>query len=219
MENGLDKEQKKVFSSLVGLGSLIESQLQLLLDSMSGKINDAREIEEDASIAKSRSRDIESECLRTILRYHPVASDLRVISASTRISTDLERIGDNASDIHEIFPFITYKTYFTKLSLVEMAKDVKTMVSLSVDAFVSRDIEKAEMVITSDDKVDAFFDSAKGKIASIIKNGEDYSEEALDLLMIAKYLERMADHAVSIARYVGWSVDGDEDWLGSKERK
>ena len=213
MENVLDREQGMVFTSLAELCGMVEAELEILNNSFVTLDDNSRKINSFAREIKARSRDIESECLRVLLRHHPVAKDLRVISAATRISTDLERIGDNASDIAEIIPFVTHSSYFVSLGLVEMGHSVKNMVSSSVDAFISCDIDKAKKIIQSDDLIDAAFDSAKSNISILIKNGDKYADQAPDLLMIAKYFERMGDHAVSLARYVGWSVDGNDAWL------
>lgn len=214
MENGLDRELGVVFNSLAELGGLVEEELNLLLSSFLGNNSEnIKRISQYAFDIKGRSRDIESECLKVLLRHHPVARDLRVISAATRISTDLERIGDNACDISEILPFIAHSSYFMQLGLIEMGRNVKKMVTQAVDAFISEDIEKAMEIISSDDTIDSCFIDAKQKIAEIIRSGEKDADEAPDLLMIAKYFERMGDHAVSLARYVGWSVDGGDMWL------
>ena len=216
MINGLDIEQGIVFKALAELGGQVEEELGLLLECFLVETNKAdklKKVAEYASNIKARSRDIESECLKVLLRHHPVARDLRVISAATKISTDLERIGDNGGDISEIIPFVADSSFFTELGLIKMGEDVKKMVSGAVDAFVSGDIEKAKSIIISDDIVDNAFISAKAKISEIIKKGEKNADEAPDLLMIAKYFERMGDHAVSLARYVGWSVEGKDDWL------
>ncbi len=215
MKNGLDIEQGIVYRALAELGGLVEEELDLLLEAFSPKGSSLEKIANYSSEIKARSRDIESECLKVLLRHHPVAKDLRIISAATKISTDLERIGDNAGDIAEIIPFILDPAFFEELDLINMAKNVKKMVSGAVDSFVSGDLEKAKKIILFDDVVDDAFVFAKTKISQIIKNADRNADEAPDLLMIAKYLERMGDHAVSLARYVGWSVDGKEDWLNA----
>ncbi len=213
MENGLDIEQERVFKSLAELGGLVEEELDILLDKFISNSGNLDKVVMYSFQIKARSRDIESECLKVLLRHHPVARDLRIISAATRISTDLERIGDNAGDIAEIIPFISHFAFFENLRLAKMATTVREMVTGAIDAFISADVGKANDIILSDDVVDEAFVFAKRGISRIIKNGDENAEEAPDLLMIAKYLERMGDHAVSLARYVGWSVDGNEYWL------
>lgn len=213
MLNGLDIEQERLYKALAELGGLVEEEMELLLDSFSRSQSNLKEIPRLALEIKTRSRDIEAECLKILLRHHPVAKDLRIISAATKISTDLERIGDNACDISEVIPFIADVGFFEELKLISMGKEVMKMVTGAVDAFVSSSLDRAKKIIMSDDIVDDAFIFAKNKISEIIKNGEKNADEAPDLLMIAKYFERMGDHAVSLARYVGWSIDANDDWL------
>ena len=155
-----------------------------------------------------KERTIESMCLKLLLQQQPVARDLRQISAALKMITDMERIGDQAEDIAEIISFIDGHTSENDTLMREMAKAVIQMVTESVDAYVKHDIALAEKVIADDDIVDDYFDSVKKKlIGSIARNPGD-GEYALDILMIAKYFERIGDHATNIAEWVIFSITG-----------
>ena len=155
-----------------------------------------------------KERDIESRCLKLLLQQQPVARDLRQISAAPKMVTDMERIGDQAEDIAEIIAFLKGRTAENDELLREMARAAIKMVTESVEAFVKHDIMLAEQVVAYDDTVDRYFEQVKhGLIQKIAENPDD-GEYALDLLMIAKYFERIGDHAVNIAEWVIFSVTG-----------
>lgn len=155
-----------------------------------------------------QERTIEALCLKLLLQQQPVARDLRQISAALKMITDMERIGDQAEDIAELIRFLPPKPIEQGELLRKMARAVIKMVTESVDAFVKHDIMIAKAAIADDDTVDAYFDSVKDElIARIAKNPQD-GAFALDLLMIAKYFERIGDHAVNIAEWVIFSVTG-----------
>ena len=155
-----------------------------------------------------QERDIENHCMSLLMRQQPVARDLRQISAALKMITDMERIGDQAEDIAEIVAFLDGRQAENDALLKEMAKAVIQMVTESVDAYVKCDIMLAKKVIAADDVVDEQFARVKqsliGKIAADPADGE----YALDLLMIAKYYERIGDHATNIAEWVIYSVTG-----------
>ena len=153
-------------------------------------------------------RDIETFCMRLLLQQQPVAKDLRQISAALKMITDMERIGDQAEDIAEIICFLKEEDRKEDILLPEMAKASIGMVTESVDAFVKRDIMLAEKVIKDDDIVDRYFDRVKEDLIRKIADDPKDGEYAIDLLIIAKYYERIADHAVNIAKWVIFSVTG-----------
>ncbi len=155
-----------------------------------------------------KERTIETLCLKLILHQQPVARDLRQISAALKMITDMERIGDQAEDIAEIICLMNGEFSGNEPVLEEMAKATIKMVTESVDAFVSHDIELAERVIKGDDAVDSYFDNIKKQLINGIEEKKIDGEVALDCLMIAKYLERIGDHAVNIAEWVIYSVTG-----------
>ncbi len=155
-----------------------------------------------------KEREIEILCMKLLLQQQPVARDLRLISAALKMITDMERIGDQAEDIAEIVTFLNGRTAEEHSQIKEMAKATSKMVTDSVDAYVKHDIYLAEKVIKYDDIVDNYFDSVKANLIGIIAETPTDGEYALDLLMIAKYFERIGDHATNIAEWVLYSITG-----------
>ncbi len=153
-------------------------------------------------------RTIESICLKLLLRQQPVASDLRQISAAMKMITDMERIGDQAEDIVEIVPYMTAHPDEKFPKIREMAKAAQAMVTEAVDAYVKQDLDMARKVMAHDDVVDNYFSQIKRGIIDIIASEPAHGEYALDLLMIAKYFERIGDHCTNIAEWVEFSVTG-----------
>ena len=192
------------------MGSQIEKALEV---SISAFIKQDREqaqmsINSDSDI-DHQERDIEALCLRLLLQQQPVAKDLRLISSALKMITDMERIGDHASDIAEMTMLMADKPYICKLDHIEaMAKQTTVMLHDSIDAFVSKDIELAGEVIASDDIVDAFFVKVKSDLIQLIADNPQNGEQAADLLMVAKYFERIGDHATNIAEWVIFSLTG-----------
>ena len=163
-----------------------------------------------------QERDIESLCMKLLLQQQPVAKDLRLISAALKMITDMERIGDHASDISEMTILMADAAYETgdpiNLDLIkEMAKETTDMVIKSVDAFVQKDMDMAHWVIKEDDVVDDLFGKVKEELIGMLSAGstdENMGEFCIDMLMIAKYFERIGDHAVNIAEWVEYAITG-----------
>ena len=153
-------------------------------------------------------RTIETICMKLLLRQQPVARDLRQISAALKMITDMERIGDQAEDIVEIVPYMNAHPDEKYPKIREMAKAAQTMVTEAVDAYVKQDLSLARKVMTHDDVVDDYFTQVKNGIIDIIATEPSQGEYALDLLMIAKYFERIGDHCTNIAEWVEFSVTG-----------
>lgn len=153
-------------------------------------------------------REIESICLKLLLQQQPVARDLRQISAALKMITDMERIGDQAEDIAEIIPYLNGRTGEECGDIRKMAQAAIKMVTDSVDAYVRQDMTLAESVSACDDIVDDCFDRVKQTLIGMIAQNAADGEYAVDLLMIAKYFERIGDHAVNIAEWVEFSVTG-----------
>ena len=153
-------------------------------------------------------RTIETICMKLLLRQQPVARDLRQISASMKMITDMERIGDQAEDIVEIIPFMNAHPDEKFPKIREMAKAAQSMVTEAVDAYVDQNLELAKKVMAHDDVVDDYFAQVKNGIIDIIAAEPSQGEYALDLLMIAKYFERIGDHCTNIAEWVEFSVTG-----------
>ena len=209
MRTRFDEQLSKLNTELIEMGALCEEVIALAVDALT---------KADAGLAKAvapvdekidqKERDIEALCLKLLLQQQPVARDLRQISAALKMITDMERIGDQAKDIAELIRFLPPRPIEQGELLRKMARAVIKMVTESIDAFVKHDIMIAKAAIADDDTVDAYFDSVKDElIARIAKNPQD-GAFALDLLMIAKYFERIGDHAVNIAEWVIFSVTG-----------
>lgn len=168
----------------------------------------AKRIGEADSEIDQMERDIEALCLKLLLQQQPVARDLRQISAALKMITDMERIGDQAEDIAEIISFLDGKIIPAHTKILDMAQATSKMVTESVNAYVKKDLSLAEAVITYDDVVDAGFCDVKSDLIDMIAKNPTEGEYALDLLMIAKYFERIGDHATNIAEWVQFSIAG-----------
>ena len=216
MRTRFDSELETLYVNMIKMGALSEDALNSLQTVLAG--NDKTKLADIVDLSHQidrMERDIESLCLRLLLRRQPVARDLRTISSAMKMVGDIERIGDNAADISEIIPFISSADKPAAIGLDAMVADVSDMVSEAIDAFVRSDIKKAEAVISKDDIVDAAFNKAKEAITEMIRRGSKEATEAPDLLMIAKYLERMGDHAASLARWVLNAADPNSDWINN----
>ena len=168
-------------------------------------------IEEDDTI-DSLERSIEHLCLKLLLQQQPVAKDLRQISAALKMITDMERIGDHAADISEITIALSGQPYIKKLEHIqEMAKETMQMLVNAVDAFVEKNEAKAKEVIKRDDVVDQLFQNVKDELVQLIHENATYGEQAADLLMVAKYFERIGDHATNISEWVIFSITGERE--------
>ncbi|WP_276885433.1 phosphate signaling complex protein PhoU [Allobaculum stercoricanis] len=175
---------------------------------MTSDLELAKQVKENGSNIDQIERDIEARCMKLMLHQQPVAKDLRLISAALKIITDMERIGDQAEDIAEIVISLDGYTLEDDGVIEKMSKTTMQMVSFAVDAFVKKDVEIAQKVIGQDDEVDAYFKQVKRNIIEQIATDHSDGEVALDLMMVAKYFERIGDHATNIAEWVIYSVTG-----------
>lgn len=211
MRNRFDRELDTLNLELIKMGSMIESAIEYsskaLINqdlSLVKKVNEL-EIEID-----DMERTIESHCLKLLLQQQPVASDLRIISTALKMITDMERIGDNAEDIAEITKNLVNQKFIKDIvHIPQMAEETTGMVKRSIDAFVNKDKKQAEEVCRSDDIVDNLFDIIKEELIEKIQENKENGEQAIDLIMIAKYLERIGDHAENIAEWVIFSITGE----------
>jgi len=154
-------------------------------------------------------KEIERLCLQVILQQQPVARDLRFVSAILKIITDLERIGDHASDISEFTQYLTGKPFIKKMDHIPMMADLTMiMVTESIEAFVNRDLKLAKKVITKDDEVDELFLLVKTELIELINEDASNGDQALDLMMVTKYYERIGDHATNVAEWAVFSLTG-----------
>ena len=209
MRNRFDEQLAQLNKELIEMGALCEEVIALASEALTrGSVQLAAKVAPlDAEIDR-KERTIESLCLKLLLQQQPVARDLRRISAALKMITDMERSGDQAEDIAEIITFLNGRTAESDALLREMARATIKMVTESVDAFVKHDIILAEKVVSYDDTVDNYFEQVKDGLIARIADNPDDGEYDLDLLMIAKYFERIGDHAVNIAEWVMFSVTG-----------
>ncbi len=209
MRNRFDEQLSQLNTELITMGALCEEAIsgaaKYLIDNDSALKE--KVIDTDKQIDR-KERDIENLCLRLILHQQPVATDLRLISAALKMISDMERIGDQASDIAEIVKFVNKTNLRENVHIGDMACATIKMVTDSIDSFVKRDMDIAQSVILHDDTVDNLFLKIKGELISAIKDGTGDAEALIDLLMIAKYFERIGDHAENIAEWVIYSITG-----------
>ncbi len=212
MRSRFDQQLALLNRELTLMGALCEDILSKVSQSMMDWDPDLRKnIQPVAQEIDQKERDIEALCLKLILHQQPVARDLRVISAALKIITDMERIGDQAEDIAEIITYLGGRTGDTHTQIQKMARAAIGMVVDSVDAYVRKDLALAEKAIQEDDVVDNYFTTIKKDLIAWIAQQPQDGEYALDLLMIAKYLERIGDHATNIAEWVIFSITGKHE--------
>lgn len=214
MRSRFDDQLELLNRELTHMGALCENAIasaaKALFEDKDGQTLALKTIETDIRIDQ-KEREIESLCLKLLLHQQPVAKDLRHISSVLKMITDMERIGDQAADIAEIIRTggISAVAQDDKLPVAKMARAAIEMVTNSIEAFVRMDIALAESVIASDDIVDGYFVRIKGALIATVSQEHTQGEWALDLLMIAKYLERIGDHATNIAEWVVFSITGE----------
>ena len=209
MRNRFDEQLNTLNNELITMGALCEeaisSAVKLLIDNdvkMKENVLDA-----DKQIDQ-KERDIETLCMKLLMQQQPVASDLRTISSALKMISDMERIGDQASDIAEIAEYAYGSGMESETHIADMARATIQMVTDSIDSFVKKDVNLAHTVIEHDNTVDDLFDKVKGELISAIENKAANAEALIDLLMIAKYFERIGDHAENIAEWVIYSITG-----------
>ena len=211
MRNRFDEQLEQLNVELIKTGALCEDAISTVAKAL---------LENDMELAKKvkpieleidqKEREIESLCMRLLLQQQPVARDLRTISAAMKMVTDLQRIGDQCANIAEISLLLKeQKQTRTLADIRTMSQKAGVMVKRSIFAYVNRDTEAAQAVIALDDEVDALFRTIKGELVELIAGNRDEADQAIDLIIIAKYLERIADHAVNIAQWAIFCVTGE----------
>ena len=209
MRDFYEEQLTELHTQMIAMGGLCEKAISNATKALTdGDLQLAEEIMKNDAIINRQERDIESLCMKLILHQQPVAGDLRRVSAALKMVTDMERIGDQAEDIAEIVGFLQGRSGEECAFVGHMARAAISMVTLSVDAYVRRDTALACEVIARDDVVDEDFRHVKAALIDWIAKRPEDGEYALDLLMIAKYLERIGDHATNIAEWVVFAVTG-----------
>ena len=209
MREHFEEELSKLSNALVEMGALCEDAISCAVKYLLK--NDAQMKKNAAEAEKQidqKEREIETMCMRLLIQQQPVATDFRMITSALKMISDMERIGDQALDIAEIAEYVT-DDIKSKINIKEMAETTVKMVMNSVDSYVRKDIDIANSVIGLDDTVDALFNKAKSELINVIRTENENAEGLLDLLMVAKYFERIGDHAENIAEWVIFAVTGN----------
>lgn len=209
MRNKFDTQLEILNTDMIAMGALCENAISRAIKAL--LTNDkglAEEVVASDKEVDQKEREIESLCLKLLLQQQPVARDLRQISSALKMITDMERIGDQAADIAEIVHFTDLREGENNIHIADMARATIKMVTESIDAFVKSDLTLVRAVIDYDDVVDELFCKIKSELIAMIGQDTKHGEYALDILMIAKYLERIGDHATNIAEWVEFSITG-----------
>lgn len=209
MRTRFDEQLERLHTELICMGAVCEDAISAAAEALlkgDRSLADAA-IEAERELDR-REREVENLCLKLLLQQQPVARDLREISAALKMISDLERIGDQAADIAELTAYVSAPDSFGVMHIADMARAVIGMVTDSVDSFVRRDLNLARAVCAADDRVDALFEQVKQELIRMIAADAACGEQGLDLLMVAKYLERIGDHATNVAEWVEYSLTG-----------
>ncbi|GHU69921.1 phosphate transport system regulatory protein PhoU [Spirochaetia bacterium] len=210
MRSRFDEQLTLLNNSLIEMGALIEQTIGKAVKALEEQdVESAQKIIESDDIIDDKEKEIEGLCLKLLMNQQPVARDLRQVSTALKMITDMERIGDQAADISELCIYLAGREYIIHLKHIpQMADATIKMVTDSIDAFVKKDLALAQAVIVSDNAVDDLFEIVKKEMIQLIHEDVQNGEQAVDLLQIAKYFERIGDHAVNIAEWVIFSITG-----------
>ena len=209
MRSRFDEQLMLLNKEMIEMGALCEDAIELVAKAL--ETNNAEIYKKVRPISleiDQKEKDIEARCMKLLLQQQPVARDLRQISAALKMITDMERIGDQAEDIAEIIGYLNGENRNSSVPVQEMAKATIKMVTESIDAYVNKDVALAEAVLKEDDIIDEYFMESKRRLIKMVAENPENGEYALDLLMVAKYFERIGDHATNIAEWVIFSVTG-----------
>lgn len=210
MRNKFDMQLERLNSQLTHMGEMCEIAITRATKALEdGKIDEAQSVQEADEEIDQLEKDIERLCLKLLLQQQPVARDLRQISAALKMITDMERIGDQASDIADITKYLENSELTQHVHIHQMAEAAMGMLTDSIEAFVKKDLLLARKVMKQDDVVDELFNQVKSELITAIAEEPGQGEICIDMVMVAKYFERIADHVVNIAEWVEYSVTGE----------
>ena len=213
MRNKFNEQLLELNKEMIEMGNKIIDSIKMAIAALESRDTEKakRIMEGDAEIDRLQKK-IENICFNLLIQQQPVATDLRNVTAAMKMVTDMERIGDHAADISEITILMGQESRVDQFEhIAKMANETMIMLNHSIEAYVEKDAEKARRVIEHDDIVDALFDAAKKDVIQLILDDSGEGEEATDLLMIAKYFERIGDHATNIAEWVIFSLTTSAD--------
>lgn len=213
MREIFNEQLEQLNKDLFEMGKLIEQTIKMTVDALiNHDVKSAKKVLNFEAQIDQQEKAIETLCLKLLLKQQPVAKDFAQISSTLKMITDMERIGDQSADISEIIINMSEQPYIKNIDQIQaMAQETASMVVKSIDAYVKRDIKMAEEVIHKDDIVDGLFISIKQELINLINENKEKGEQATDLLMIGKYLERIGDHATNIAEWVIYSITGKHE--------
>ena len=214
MRSKFDEQLAELNREMIEMGRMIVQSITMAIEALTDKDEKrAKSIMEGDVEVDHEQKKIETICFNLLIQQQPVARDLRTVTAAMKMVTDMERIGDHAADISEITIFMGKNSYIEKLKHIrEMASETVLMLNHSIEAYVERNQKKAKEVIEHDDIVDSLFDDVKKDIIQLIQKNPEDGQEATDLLMVAKYFERIGDHATNIAEWVLYSLKKSGDY-------
>ncbi len=209
MRSKFDNQLSKLNDRMISMGNMIERAIQDAIEAFFNQDTEkAKQIMQGDETVDQEQKNIENICFQLLIQQQPVARDLRTITAAMKMVTDMERIGDQAADISELTIMMADSPYRLKAdNIKKMSAETIVMLLQAIEAYVERDVKKAEWVIAHDDVVDELFIKVKEDLIEVIQQSPDYAEHAADLLMVNKYLERIGDHATNIAEWVIFSLD------------
>lgn len=208
MRSRFDEQLERLNMELIRMGALCEDAIGYACRALLGEGDLVEQVYQADREIDQKERDIENLCMRLLLKQQPVASDLRLVSSALKMISDMERIGDQASDIAEISSFVQTREVESNLHIRDMAEATIRMVTHSIDSFVKKDLQIAQEVIRYDDVVDDLFNKVKEELIGLIAQDSSSGGFCIDMLMIAKYFERIGDHATNIAEWVEFSITG-----------
>ncbi|MEG0268798.1 MAG: phosphate signaling complex protein PhoU [Clostridia bacterium] len=210
MRRLFDEQLEELGQEMISMGAMIESAIDKACDALLRQDEAlALAVMQSDALVDQKERSIETMCLRLLLLQQPIARDLRKVSSALKMITDMERIGDQAADICEIVTMLGEKGIVqSPKNIANMARETVSMVHKSIDAYVASDVDLAREVMAWDDVVDELFMRIKAELIQVLAQDATQGQQALDLLMIAKYFERIGDHAVNISEWVEFSVTG-----------
>lgn len=211
MRTRFDQQLEQLNLELIKMGALCEDAIRLAVRQLLGEDSNEEEVWNLEEKINHKEREIEALCMKLLLQQQPVARDLRQISSALKMISDMERIGDQAYDITDMVKYVQVKETVHKISIADMATEAIYMVKASIDSFVKKDLLAARDVVGYDEKVDDLFVKVKGELIALAAEDAANSEYYIDLVMIAKYFERIGDHAQNIAEWVIYSITGSHD--------
>lgn len=209
MRMHFDQQLEELNLELIKMGALCERAIRRAADQLlNEKENEPQAVERIEDEINHKERDIENLCMKLLLQQQPVAKDLRMISSALKMISDMERIGDQAQDIADISRFVKVQEIAHKMNIGKMAEATIKMVTESIDSFVKKDLDSAAAVVKYDNVVDDLFLKVKTELPKLLQQDPQNAEYYIDLIMVAKYFERIGDHAENIAQWVEYSITG-----------